>query len=112
MAINVGDHNIAKNIIFDNIRVERIEEGQFFHIRVMNNEKYNTGSGRGVQNIIFRNIYYTGKNDNSALIEEDDFQRKISDILFENINVNDKRIKSLDELNIKMGNFTDNIKLK
>jgi len=37
MAINVGDHNIAKNIIFDNIRVERIEEGQFFHLRVMNN---------------------------------------------------------------------------
>ncbi len=90
MAINVGDHNLARNIIFDNIRVERIEEGQLFHFRVMYNKKYNTGPGRGVQNIIFRNVYYTGKNENPALIEGYDSQRRISDILFENINVNDK----------------------
>lgn len=77
----------------------------------MYNKKYNTGPGRGVQNIVFRNIYYTGKNENPILIEGYDSKRKISDILFENIYVNGKRLKSLDELNIKMGNFT-NIKLK
>ena len=58
MAINVGDHNLARNITFEDIRVENIQEGQLFHLRVMYNQKYNTGPGRGVKDITFRNILY------------------------------------------------------
>ena len=54
MAINVGDHNLARNITFEDIRVENIEEGQLFHLRVMFNQKYNTGPGKGVEDIVFR----------------------------------------------------------
>ena len=49
MTINVGDHNLARNITFEDIRVENIQEGQLFHLRVMYNQKYNTGPGRGVK---------------------------------------------------------------
>ena len=40
MAINVGDHNLAQNITFEDISVEHIQEGQLFHLRVMYNRKY------------------------------------------------------------------------
>ena len=59
MTINVGDHNLAQNITFEDIRVEHIQEGQLFHLRVMYNQKYNTAPGRGVKNITFRNISCT-----------------------------------------------------
>lgn len=65
-----------------------------------------------MQNVTFRNIYYTGKNEKPALIEGYDSQRKISDIRFENIIINGKRLKSLDELSIKRGRFTENINLE
>ena len=100
MAINVGDHNLARNITFEDIRVENIQEGQLFHLRVMYNQKYNTGPGRGVKDITFRNIYCTGKYVNPSLIEGYDKDRTIDNILFENIVLNGKRVTSLDELNI------------
>jgi len=112
MTINVGDHNLAQNITFEDIRVEHIQEGQLFHLRVMYNQKYNTGPGRGVKNITFRNISCTGKYINSSLIEGYDKNRKIENVLFENIVLNGKRITSLKELNIDKKDFVEKIRIK
>jgi len=112
MTINVGDHNLAQNITFEDIRVEHIQEGQLFHLRVMYNQKYNTGPGRGVKNITFRNISCTGKYINSSLIEGYDKNRKIENILFENIVLNGRRITSLEELNIDKKDFVEKIRIK
>jgi len=112
MTINVGDHNLAQNITFEDIRVEHIQEGQLFHLRVMYNQKYNTGPGRGVKNIIFRNISCIGKYINSSLIEGYDKNRKIENILFENIVLNGRRITSLEELNIDKKDFVEKIRIK
>ncbi len=112
MAINVGDHNLARNITFEDIRVENIQEGQLFHLRVMYNQKYNTGPGRGVKDITFRNIYCTGKYVNPSLIEGYDKDRTIDNILFENIVLNGKRVTSLDELNIGKKDYVNKVRLK
>ena len=112
MAINVGDHNLARNITFEDIRVENIQEGQLFHLRVMYNRKYNTGPGRGVENIVFRNISCTGKYVNPSLMEGYDENRKVSDILFENIVLNGKRVVSLEELNADRKGFVENVRVK
>ena len=112
MAINVGDHNLARNITFEDIRVEHIQEGQLFHLRVMYNRKYNTGPGRGVRNIVFRNISCTGKFVNPSLFEGYDKDRKVEDILFENIVLNGKRVTSPDELNINKREFVDKMHIK
>ena len=112
MTINVGDHNLAQNITFEDIRVEHIQEGQLFHLRVMYNQKYNTGPGRGVRNITFRNISCTGKYINPSLMEGYDKNRKVENILFENIMLNGKRIASLEELNIDKKDFVGKIQIK
>ncbi|MCI1647220.1 MAG: glycosyl hydrolase family 28 protein [Bacteroides sp.] len=112
MAVNVGDHNLARNILFDNIRVERIEEGQLFHLRVMYNKKYNTGPGRGVQNITFRNISFTGKYTSPSLMEGYDANHAINDITFENIYINGKKATTLQKLNINRKDFTGTVHIK
>ncbi|NDW17761.1 glycoside hydrolase [Dysgonomonas sp. 216] len=112
MAVNVGDYNTARNILFEDIRVESIQEGQLFHLRVMYNKKYNTGEGKGIEDITFRNIYYNGKNENSALTEGYAPDRMIKNITFENIVINGIRAKSLDELNMNRGKYTKDIRVK
>lgn len=112
MAINVGDHNLARNITFEDIRVENIEEGQLFHLRVMFNQKYNTGPGKGVEDIVFRNISCTGKYINPSVIQGYDKDRKVTNILFENIVLNGKRVTSLEELNVNKKDFVDKVRIK
>ena len=112
MTINVGDHNLARNITFEDIRVENIQEGQLFHLRVMYNQKYNTGPGRGVKDIVFRNISCTGKYINPSLIEGYDKNRKVENILFENIVLNGKRVTTLEELNVDKKDFVGKVRIK
>ena len=78
----------------------------------MFNQKYNTGPGRGVRDIVFRNISYSGKYTNSSLIEGYDKERIVDNILFENIVLNGKRVTSLDELNINKKGFVGKIEIK
>ena len=92
--------------------MEHIQEGQLFHLRVMYNQKYNTGPGRGVRNITVRNISCTGKYINPSLMEGYDKNRKVENILFENIMLNGKRIASLEELNIDKKDFVGKIQIK
>lgn len=112
MAINVGDHNLARNIIFDNIRVEHIQEGQLFHLRVMYNEKYNTGPGRGIHNVTFRNISFTGKYTNPSLIEGYNDKYIVDNISFENIWFNGKRISLQKDLNLNLKGYVGKIHLR
>ncbi|MCL2411484.1 MAG: glycosyl hydrolase family 28 protein [Treponema sp.] len=114
MALSFGDHNLAKDFVFENIRVENIMEGQLFNLRVFYNEKYCTGPGRGIQNIVFRNISYNweGWPENPGIISGYDSERMIKDVKFENIVINGKRAKSFEDANIRMGEFTKNITIE
>jgi hypothetical protein len=114
MAFSVSDHNLVKDVVFENIRVENITEGQLFNLRVLFNEKYSAGIGRGIENITFRNIYYdyTGWPENPSIVEGYDEQRGIRGLVFENIVINGKRIKNFGEGNIRIGKFTENVVLK
>lgn len=97
MTVNVGDHNLARRITFENIRVESIQEGQLFHLRVMYNEKYNTGPGRGVEQIVFRNIRYTGDEDaNPSVLEGYAADRMVQGVRFEDVRIRGKKLKGTD----------------
>ena len=112
MAFSVSDKNFVQNVTFENIRIDDFQEGQLFNLRVLFNSKYSNAPGRGIKNILFKNIYYNGTESNPSIIEGFDDKRQIEDIRFENIVVNNKRIKSLEEGNIRVGKFTKNIILK
>ena len=64
------------------------------------------------RNIVFRNISCTGKFVNPSLFEGYDKDRKVEDILFENIVLNGKRVTSPDELNINKREFVDKMHIK
>jgi len=88
LAINVGDNNLAKNVLFEKIRVEDFREGQLLNLRVFYNTKYCTAPGLGIEDVVFRDITYNGKNANLSIIAGYNEQRKIKNITFENLSIN------------------------
>ena len=92
MAINVSDENLARNILFENIRVEDFEQGQLLNLRVTFNKKYAKAPGRGIENIYFKNVSYNGKNANLSIIEGYSPERGIKNIVFEGLKINETEI--------------------
>lgn len=92
MAINAGDNNLIRNVHFEDIRVENFRQGQLVNLRIFYNEKYCTAPGRGIENVLFKNISYTGENAELSIIEGYDEKRKVKNIRFENLKINGKLI--------------------
>ena len=90
MAIDAGDRNRVKNILFEDIRVESIQEGKLFHINIRFNPKYDKQPGQSIDGVTFRNITYNGVGENPSLIKG-----LVRNITFENVVVNGKKIKDL-----------------
>ncbi len=88
MAINAGDSNFIKNITFSDIRVEDFRKGQLVNLRVFYNEKYCTSPGKGIQDVVFRNITYNGAHAGMSVISGYDETRDIRNVVFENLRIN------------------------
>jgi len=88
MAINAGDNNLIRNVRFENIRVENFRQGQLVNLRIFYNQKYCTAPGRGIENVLFKNISYTGDHAELSIISGYSEDRKIKNIRFENLRIN------------------------
>ncbi len=95
LAIDAGDRNRVKNILFEDIRVESIQEGKLFHINIRFNPKYDKQPGQSIDGVTFRNITYNGVGENPSLIKGLDKERMVRNITFENVVVNGEKIKDL-----------------
>ena len=92
MAINCGDNNYVKDVLFDNIRIENIHQGSLLQIKVSHNAKYCTAPGRGVENVTFRNIRYNGEQPYMSIINGYNEERKVKNITFEGLKINGRLI--------------------
>lgn len=88
MAINAGDNNFIRNITFEDIRVEDFRQGQLFNVRIFYNKKYCPAPGRGIENILFKNITYNGDNAEMSIIAGYNSERMVKNIRFENLKIN------------------------
>ncbi|WP_294548008.1 glycosyl hydrolase family 28 protein [uncultured Bacteroides sp.] len=120
MAINAGDNNLVRKVRFENIRIEDFRQGQLINLRIFYNEKYCTAPGRGIEDVLFKNISYTGKNTELSVIEGYNEERKVKNIRFENLKINGKLIydgmadkpkwyKTADMARIYVGSHTEGI---
>ncbi len=92
LSIDAGDNNLVRNVRFENIRIEDFRQGQLVNIRVFFNSKYCTSPGRGVENVLFKDITYNGKNAAMSIIAGYNEQRKVKNIVFENLVINGRLI--------------------
>ena len=95
MAVDCGDNNKVKNVLFEDIRVENIQEGRLFHVNVRFNSKYDKKPGQGIDGLTFRNITYNGIGENPSLIKGYDSERMVENVTFENVVINGERMKNV-----------------
>ncbi len=88
MAINAGDNNLIRNITFEDIRIEDFRQGQLFNVRIFYNKKYCPAPGRGIENVLFKNVTYTGNNAELSIIAGYNAERMVKNIRFENLTIN------------------------
>jgi hypothetical protein len=88
IALNPGDSNLVRNVRIENVRVEDFRWGQFIHLRVAYNKSYNTSPGRGIEGVYVKNLTYTGKNAETAMMLGYDETRGIKDVTFQNLVLN------------------------
>ena len=105
MAISCGDYNLVRNVRYEDIRIDNFEEGQLFSLRVVENPKYTTGPGRGIENVIFRNISYTGSGANPSLIQGFSKDKMIRNVVFKNLRINNEVILDPVTAGIRVGEF-------
>lgn len=109
LAINAGDNNIVRNVTFEDIRIEDFELGELFNLRVLRNEKYNPVPGRRIEQVLFKNIHYSGTSRNPSHIEGYDEDRWAGRITFEQVTVNGKAFGTKEE-HLRIGKHVREIK--
>lgn len=120
LAINPGDNTLVRDITFDNIRVEDLRNGQLVNFRISFNPKYCKSTGRGVENILVKDLSYNGHGENTSIIAGYDSAHMLKNIRFVNLTINGIKIyddmpgkpkwyKTGDMANIYIGEHVENI---
>lgn len=113
MAIYSGDKTLIRDIRFSNIRVDRIEEGKLIHVVAGNNARYNKAAGRGIANIAFRNIRFTGAGmPGPSVIKGLSPATAVRNVTIENIVIKGARVRSLADADLDVGSHVEDLKLQ
>ena len=123
LSINGGDNNIIRNVRFEDIRIEDFRQGQLVNLRIFYNEKYCQAPGKTIEDIYFKNISYNGDNAELSIISGYNTERKVKNVVFENLVINGDTIhdkmkgkppwyKTSDFARIFVGEHVDNIQFR
>lgn len=113
LGIMAGDDNLVRDVTFEDIRVERIEEGKLFNFKIAYTAKYNTSPGLGIENITLRNVAYSGKGSASAAaLTGRDAHRMVRNVVLDNVTVGGKRITGPAPGVLEINEFVDGVKYR
>lgn len=106
MAINAGDDNIVRNVLFEDIRVDRIEEGIPFLFRVVFNDTYSHAPGLGISNVTLRNVRFPSTDGRRPVVAGYSPDRTVQGIRLENVTVGGRPVSLSD---IAVGSHVEDV---
>lgn len=107
MAVNAGNDVTVRDVEFRDIRVEDIRHNQLLNLRVCYNPAYNKSPGRGVENIRFQDIRYTGESLLPSILKGYDGERTVRNILFSGVTVNGTKLSGDNDWIDKQAHVSD-----
>lgn len=114
-AVTCGDNNTVSKLLFEDIRVENIEEGKLFYFAVQQNTgEGNYVPGQTIDDVTIRNISYNPEYPErnkvgKSLVKGFDSQRRAKNIIIENVTVKGKKMVKGD---LEINEFVDNLTVK
>ncbi len=112
MTINAGDKNKVENVTYENINIEPFLHGKVIDIQVRWNKDYNPAPGKLISGITFNNINYLGDGEVTSVINGYDAKLLVKNVSISHYVRNGVECKSFDEANIKVGRYTQDIRLQ
>lgn len=110
MAISAGDANLVRNVTFEDIRVDHIQAGRLFNFAVVQNQKYNKVPGQGIENVVMRNVTYTGYGVASpSIVKGLDDAHRVRHVRIENVRVGGKKISGTQKAQMEIGPYADDV---
>lgn len=103
LAINPGDKNTVRDVLYEDIRVEHIEHGKLIDVQVKYNPDYNPAPGKRIERVIFRNIRCDCVPPVESVIAGYDAEHDVQDIRLENVQV------CCGPLPLHIGDFTSDV---
>lgn len=103
LAINVGDKNIARDILYEDIRVENIAHGKLLDVQVKFNPDYNPAPGSGIERVTFRNIQCHCVPPVQSVLAGYDQERQVRDVRIDNVTVCGEAIE------VEVGGYVDGV---
>lgn len=103
LAINPGDKNTVRNVLYEDIRVEHIEHGKLIDVQVKCNPDYNPAPGTLIENIVFRNIRCDCVPPVSSVVAGYDAEHVVRNVQLDQVIVIGKPI------HLEIGEYTSNI---
>ena len=98
MAVDCGDKNLVRKVLFEDIRVENIQEEDCFILMFVSIQSMIKATRPGIrEDIIFRNIIYNGVGENPSLLKGFDKERSVKNIIFDNVIINGMKMKNIDD---------------
>lgn len=108
-----GDSTLIRNITFNNIRVDRIEEGKLINIVAGNNARYNKAPGRGIDGVTIRNVTYSGEGmPSQSIISGLSAQTAVRNATIENLNISGQRIDTPQAADIFVGKHVEQLRIR
>jgi hypothetical protein len=113
MAITAGDSNLISDIVFSNIRIDRIEEAKLFNFHVGYNPKWNTSPGGRIEKVTLRNISYTGEGMPSpSVIFGYDKKRGVLGVTVDNLVIAGRKATDPATADLQIGDFVEDVRFK
>jgi pectate lyase len=109
MSIGDADNNVVRNVLFEDFRIDDIQEGMLLNFRVLYNPKYSHAPGGGIEGVTVRNVHFKGGDINRSVIGGFAADRKVRNVVIDNVTVAGKRLKRSD---IDVGPFVDGLVVK
>ena len=109
MAIGDADNNLVRDVVFEDIRIDDIQEGMLFNFRVVYNPKYSHAPGSGIEGVTVRNVSFKGGDINRSVIGGYAANRGVRNVTIENVTIAGTRLKRSD---IDIGSFVEGLVVK
>ncbi|MGQ1948329.1 glycosyl hydrolase family 28 protein [Geofilum sp. OHC36d9] len=109
LAISNADNNLVRNITYADIRIEQVQEGALFNFRSVYNKKYSGAPGRNIENIVLKNISYTGGFINASVVGGYSNDRIVKGLRFENVLVNKEAFSMKNKSHVVVNEFVSDV---
>lgn len=110
MCINAGDKNVVRGATYRDIRIEPFAHGKVLDIQVRWNRDYNPAPGRLITGVRFERIsVMSGPGEEPSCICGYDEENRVGEVVIDSFYRDGVKAQSLEEMNVRVGGFTDRV---